>query len=533
MSISDPKGYKNEFSKAPKGESADARKERQKKFYHQQRLDAEARGDQAEVNQVYKKLGQKAPDVRSRAPKATPAPKTEAKSAAPKAGPSPTPTPKAAPKEAVKAPANKGGDDFGSRMSRGMSDAGNWVGQHKGEIGETALGIGATALAGPILGRVAGPAVKLAGRAFGGAGKYAGEAMGGAAKKTADVFSRWGKGAARTGTEGAAKTAEVDATKGVAEKMSRAGAHSEPMKNVTPKAAEAPTGEKFKRATPQSSTITKEGRAVAEKGGQLAQRGDGFEQYRAKTGKVSAVKKAAKPEAPKAEAPSKPAPSAAPAKAESPAPQKPVEQAAPQASAPQAATPETPAATAEKPAKVKKPKKPAFEYKPENTTPEDLKAIQAWHASPRGSNARKMNNPESLWDRLSPQAKAHYNANKEAFKSAKPKAGAAEAPAPAPASAPAAAPEKPASAPAASKAPIPATEDSTIVRSLWNASKGTNDAARKYYRDLIGKATPEEHARHNAHLEALAADPKFKLPPKSSGGGVMEDIVKKAAEADK
>lgn len=53
----------NPYSKAPKGESADARKTRQTKFYRQQRVNAEETGDQAKTDKIYGKLGKKSHSV--------------------------------------------------------------------------------------------------------------------------------------------------------------------------------------------------------------------------------------------------------------------------------------------------------------------------------------------------------------------------------------------------------------------------------------------------------------------------------------
>jgi len=53
----------NPYRKAPKGETADARKQRQTKYYSYQREQAQERGDQARVNKIYGKLGKKAPNV--------------------------------------------------------------------------------------------------------------------------------------------------------------------------------------------------------------------------------------------------------------------------------------------------------------------------------------------------------------------------------------------------------------------------------------------------------------------------------------
>ena len=55
---SDTTGY-NPYAKAPKNESAAARKTREQKMYHFQRVHAEETGDQATVNKIYGKLGKK------------------------------------------------------------------------------------------------------------------------------------------------------------------------------------------------------------------------------------------------------------------------------------------------------------------------------------------------------------------------------------------------------------------------------------------------------------------------------------------
>lgn len=53
----------NPYGKAPKGETADAKSARQKKFYSQQRVNAEETGDQKTTDKIYSKMGKKSHSV--------------------------------------------------------------------------------------------------------------------------------------------------------------------------------------------------------------------------------------------------------------------------------------------------------------------------------------------------------------------------------------------------------------------------------------------------------------------------------------